>query len=231
MKSATYKTTFDVYLPATKDSEPRFLETIEVNAYKNFGEEFLTPESSELIEQTKARHLGLLTGKDIKSLRKRLNLSQKQLTELLDCGEKSISRWENGQGYPTGIVNRLLRLLDEGFLAPASLKAVQGPRPEISEVKFLENWEAMKHNSIYATEHPSATTEATEEIVPATSSALIGRDPPDLPAQVVTPAGDLGVFSGFKFHPAFPKAFENTQVPNRATKVPKFPLTELSLVS
>lgn len=128
MTPAIYKTTFDVYLPATKDSEPRFLETIEVDAYQNFGEEFLTPESSELIEQTKARHLGLLTGKDIKDLRKRLKLSQKQLTALLDCGEKSLSRWENGRGYPTGVVNRLLRLLDEAYISPANLEAVSGSR-------------------------------------------------------------------------------------------------------
>lgn len=76
----TYKTTFDVYLPATVDSEPRFLETIKVEAYKNFGDEFLTAESSERIEQVKARHLGLLTGKDIKSLREKLGLAQRRIT-------------------------------------------------------------------------------------------------------------------------------------------------------
>jgi len=139
MKPATYKTTFDVYLPATRDSEPRFLETVEVDAYRNFGEEFLTPESSELVERVKARHLGLLTGKDIKVMRKRLGLSQKELTALLDCGDKSLSRWENGRGYPTGIVNRLLRLLDEGVLAPASLKAVSGPRSNLPSEQFLHN--------------------------------------------------------------------------------------------
>jgi len=137
MKRETYKSTFDIRLPATEDSPARFVETIEVEAYRNFGEEFLTLESREKIERITARHMGLLTGEDIKAMRKRLGLTQKQLTALLDCGAKSLSRWENGRGYPTGIVNKMLRLLDEGFLTPASLEAVSGPRSELASERFL----------------------------------------------------------------------------------------------
>ena len=120
---------FDVYAPGSKDTPPKFLETIEVEVENRFGEEFLTLESRERIERIRTRHMGLMSGEDIKAMRKRLRLPQNQLTALLQCGEKSLSRWENGHGYPTGIVNTILRLLDEGFLAPASLEAVQGPRP------------------------------------------------------------------------------------------------------
>ena len=138
MKAKTYKTTFDVHLPATKDKPARYLETIEVEAFRSFGEEVLTPESSEKIEQVKARHLGLLTGSDIKVMRQRLNLSQKKLTALLQCGEKTLSHWENGHGQPTGLSNTILRLLDEGFLAPASLEAVQGPRMPLASERYLQ---------------------------------------------------------------------------------------------
>jgi DNA-binding transcriptional regulator YiaG len=129
MNAPTKKVPFEIYLPATADTPPKWVETIEVEVYENFGEEFLTAESSELIERTRARHMGFLHGKDIRDLRKRLGLTQDQLSELLDCGEKSLSRWESGRGLPSGIVNKLLRLLDEGFLSPASLAAVSGPRP------------------------------------------------------------------------------------------------------
>ena len=124
----TNKRPFDVYAPGSKDAPPKFLETIEVEVEDRFGEEFLTLESRERIERIRTRHMGLMSGEEIKAMRKRLNLPQKELTALLQCGEKSLSRWENGHGYPTGIVNALLRLLDEGFLAPVSLEAVQGPR-------------------------------------------------------------------------------------------------------
>jgi DNA-binding transcriptional regulator YiaG len=129
MKPPTKKVPFDIYLPATAGTPAKLVETIEVEVYENFGEDFLTAESSELIERTRARHMGFLHGKDIRELRKRLNFTQDELSALLDCGEKSLSRWESGRGLPSGIVNKMLRLLDEGFLSPASLAAVSGPRP------------------------------------------------------------------------------------------------------
>lgn len=129
MNPTTRKIPFDVYLPATAEKQAVFAETIQIEVYENFGQEFLTPESSELIERTRARHMGFLHGKDIRDLRKRLNLTQHQLSDLLDCGKKSLSRWESGRGLPSGIVNKFLRLLDENYLAPASLAAVKGPRP------------------------------------------------------------------------------------------------------
>ena len=53
-----YKVPFDVYLPATKfcketglPMNAKFIKTIEVDVYDNFGHQMLTPESSEKIEQ------------------------------------------------------------------------------------------------------------------------------------------------------------------------------------
>jgi len=74
MNLPTKKIPFDIYLPATVNAPPKFVETIEVEVYENFGEEFLTAESSELIERTRAHHMGYLHGKDIRDLRKRLKL-------------------------------------------------------------------------------------------------------------------------------------------------------------
>ena len=137
MTPQIYKSTFDVYLPATKNNESRFVETVEVDVYRNFGEEFLTPESSERIEQIKVRYLGLLTGKDIKALREQLNLTQDQMSDLLQCGEKSLSRWENGRGYPSGMVNTMLRLLEESRVSLTDLKAVSGPREPVADESFV----------------------------------------------------------------------------------------------
>lgn len=138
MNPKTYTTSFDVHLPATKDKPARFVETIEVEVFRSFGEEVLTPESSEKVERVKARHLGLMTGSDIKAMRERLKLPQKRLTALLQCGEKTLSHWENGHGHPTGLSNTILRLLDEGFIAPASLEAVQGPRRPLASERYLQ---------------------------------------------------------------------------------------------
>lgn len=51
MNPVSRKIPFDVYLPATAEKEAAFAETIEVEVYENFGEEFPTPESSEIVER------------------------------------------------------------------------------------------------------------------------------------------------------------------------------------
>jgi DNA-binding transcriptional regulator YiaG len=145
MKLATRKIPFDVYLPATAEKEAAYAETIEIEVYENFGQEFLTPESSERIERTRARYLGFLHGSDIRSLRKRLGLTQDELSTLLDCGEKSLSRWESGRGLPSGIVNKLLRLLEEGRITPADLAAVSGPR---KPSELAERFQRMRPSNI-----------------------------------------------------------------------------------
>ncbi len=127
MNHSTKKVPFDIYLPATAATPAKLVETIEVEVYENFGEEFLTAESSELIERTRAHHMGFLHGKDIRDLRKRLNLTQYSFAKLLDCGEKSIPRWESGRGLPSGIVNKLMRLLHDQIITPQDLMATSDP--------------------------------------------------------------------------------------------------------
>ena len=56
------------------------------------GEELITDEGNDLIEATRARHMGLMTQDKIKVLRIRLGLSQREISGLLRCGEKSYTR-------------------------------------------------------------------------------------------------------------------------------------------
>lgn len=134
MNQPTKKVSFDIYLPATAETPAKLVETIEVEVYENFGEEFLTTASSELIERTRARHMGFLHGKDIRDLRKRLNLTQDAFAKLLDCGEKSIPRWESGRGLPSGIVNKLMRLLYDQIITPQDLMATSAPVASTSSI-------------------------------------------------------------------------------------------------
>ncbi len=120
---------FDIFIPATESRPAIKVTTIPVQVrLDEDGDEILTPESLELVEKTQARYMGLLTGSDIRTLRERLKLSQGELSELLGCGDKSLSRWENGHGYPSQLVNTILRALDEGLLTPAQLRRLQQPR-------------------------------------------------------------------------------------------------------
>lgn len=137
---------FKIYIPATEDTPAREVDEIIVDIIvDSYGNEALTPESSRLIEKTQARHMGMMTGEDIKALRKRLGFTQDQLVSHIKCGKKSLSRWENGKGYPSAIINTILRLLDEGHLSAEALKAVDGPRIEQRGISQLD---LLRHQSV-----------------------------------------------------------------------------------
>ena len=87
------------------------------------GEEMLTAEAIELIETTKARHMGLMLPEEIRELRQRLGLTQREIAELLQAGEKSFTRWEKGHGRPSRMVNVVLRALYDGKLTVEYLRA------------------------------------------------------------------------------------------------------------
>jgi DNA-binding transcriptional regulator YiaG len=170
MKDTT-KRPFDVYAPGTKDCPPKFLETIDVEVETRTGQEFLTHESRRRIEEIRARHMGLMTGEAIKVLRKRLKLTQKELTERINCGEKMVSHWENGHGLATGAHNLLLRLLDEGHIGLNQLAAVSGPRTEMApEHFFLTRQSNVVHYNFRNVRAPQARKFPMDDLALASSS-------------------------------------------------------------
>lgn len=150
------------------DLTPRIVETIKVEVYPPLEgdedqEEFLTPDSFRLIEERRAYHMGRLTGDTIRALRKRMNLTQKDLAACIKCAEKSLSRWESGRGFPSELVNTSLRLLEDGIVTPAQLLSVQGPRRSgFQNVFFEKRHEALRAEKIiYCDFFTSSSSEET----------------------------------------------------------------------
>lgn len=96
---------------------------IPVTIDQQSGEEMLTAEAVELIENTKARHMGLMLPSALKALRHRLGLTQREISELLQAGEKSYTRWESGWSRPSRMVNVILRALHDGKLTVEYLRS------------------------------------------------------------------------------------------------------------
>ena len=137
----TIQVPFDIYIPATESRAAVKVDTIQITVHVDAaGNEAVTPESTVLIEKTQARYMGLLAGEDIRTLRERLGLSQDQLSDLLGCGKKSLSRWENGHEVASQLVNTLLRLLDEDRATVDDLRSVRQPRSTNCEkiVHFID---------------------------------------------------------------------------------------------
>lgn len=136
----TKKIPFDIYIPASEHRDAIKATTLQIDVLVDAsGQEMITPESSELIDKTQARYMGLLAGGDIVALREKLGVTQGRLAELLGCGKKSISRWENGREFPSQLVNTLLRLLEEEKIDLTDLHATRQPRIEPCEkiVQFI----------------------------------------------------------------------------------------------
>lgn len=86
----------------------------------NCGEGFYNPEQFELhfeklnecLDQER-RKKGLLTGREIKAIRKKLNLTQAGLEEELDLPKNTIVRWETNKVDQSKMADIVLRVLDK----------------------------------------------------------------------------------------------------------------------
>jgi DNA-binding transcriptional regulator YiaG len=108
---------FDVQIPNLDGDGIAEVHSIKVPARKSAsGNWILTNEALEKIEQTQARYMGLMTPPEIKELRKRIQFTQRQMSELIQAGEKSYTRWETGRVRLSRLVNIILCAIRDGFL-------------------------------------------------------------------------------------------------------------------
>lgn len=101
--------------------------TVKVPAWRDpkDGEIYLDADAIALLDKAKARHLGVLSPQELATMRRRFGLKQKELSELLQIGEKTWSRWENGRERPSRSLNLLLLALYEGKIDLAYLRNKQ----------------------------------------------------------------------------------------------------------
>jgi DNA-binding transcriptional regulator YiaG len=135
MKPKVYTVEEEVLIPNLEGDgiAERIKVKIPVVRDAHTGETVLTEEAFRILETIKARHMGLLLPDQIKSLRTRLRLTQKEMSQLLQAGEKSYTRWETGRARPSRMVNVLLRLLDSGDISIEALRRQRaGIAPHIS---------------------------------------------------------------------------------------------------
>jgi len=100
----------------------------------------LTEEAHEMIDNRKALEMGLLSPEQLRALRERLCLNQKQMGQLFQVGEKSWNRWESGKHRPTRSINLLIRALHDGEISLRYLRERAGMPVEESHAAGLEMW-------------------------------------------------------------------------------------------
>jgi DNA-binding transcriptional regulator YiaG len=102
---------------------------VEVEGYQNptDREIYFSGETLEKLDEVKSRHMGLLLPEEIKELRDQMGVTQKRMGELLQIGEKSYCRWENGRERPSRSLNLLLAALSDGRIDVAYLESRMKP--------------------------------------------------------------------------------------------------------
>lgn len=121
-----------VHIPTLNGSGIAETIQVKVPAWRDpkDGEVYLDTEATAILDKVKARHMGLLTPDQIKALRKRLGLTQPQICELLQTGEKTWTRWETGRERPSRMSNVLLYALNDGKIDVAYLRSVARRRSD-----------------------------------------------------------------------------------------------------
>ena len=129
------------------------------------GDEILTAEAHDLIEKTKSRLLGLMTPEEIRALRERLMLTQQEMSELLQLGGKSYTRWESGRARPSRSLNILRCALRDGGITAEYLRALRhgGTTGVIAERLLAPEQWAKSHAWVYfeSPDEPQCWSEAS----------------------------------------------------------------------
>lgn len=124
---------FEVQVPTVDGSGVAEKLKVKVPVYwdEEIKDWIMTPEAHEIIDNTKARLVGLLLPAQLKALRDRFDYSQKEMGELFQVGEKSWTRWETGNQRPSRSLNLLIRALYDGEISLNYLlkRAGKAPRP------------------------------------------------------------------------------------------------------
>jgi transcriptional regulator with XRE-family HTH domain len=133
-KTRTQLRPFEVTIPA--EDGRRIADRVRIQVpmrwHEEIGEWVLTAEAEELIETTKARHMGLLLPEQLHALRLRHGLTQREIGDLLRIGGKSWTRWETGKQRPSQSMNLLLCAVDRGLISPQQLAELGATRRDWS---------------------------------------------------------------------------------------------------
>jgi putative zinc finger/helix-turn-helix YgiT family protein len=100
-------------------------------------EEFVTPKQARSyvsdVKNEVRKKYGLLAPERIVEIRKKLNLTQTELEEVLDTGSKVVVRWESGKVIQSGGHDNMLRLLDRDPSILDALRQIQQCRSREQE--------------------------------------------------------------------------------------------------
>ena len=111
--SVTMSIRSDIYRYGSVDSIIELPIKIPVYKCESCGFQFTDWKAEQIKQDALCRYFGVLTPKQILSIRKRLRMSRKRFAKVTGLGEDSLSRWEKGINIQNLAMDRYLRLLED----------------------------------------------------------------------------------------------------------------------
>lgn len=161
-RAERFSHTIDVTIPTLDGTAVAYTIPVVVPALRDpvDGEVYLEADAQEIIDRTKARYMGLMPAEEIRGLREYLSVTQKSMSDLLQMGAKTYTRWESGGDHPSRSLNILLRALRDGRIDVPYLRSI---RPNLDG--SVANW-----SRIWASSPTGPSTESVR-VQSATVSA------------------------------------------------------------
>ena len=119
----------------------------------NCGEQIISLELEQQLENVRRERLGLLTPEEIRNIRDSAGLTQIEMAQLLGLGDKTYTRWESGKSLQNKSSDNLMRLFAQhsDFFAKLDAQRSVHRKEQIREyISSLENLEGKNIHSIAA---------------------------------------------------------------------------------
>ncbi len=114
------------------------------------GEDFIGHELDQAITRVQYQRLGLLAPEQIRQIREKTGLSATEMSQLLNAGDKSYTRWENGKSIQNKMTDTLLRLMDQHPELIAEINARRNPERQSMVREYFENLGQFKGSNEFA---------------------------------------------------------------------------------
>lgn len=142
--------TFTMEVPPNTPGGPIAVENATWQHCGNCGEDVIDDELNDAIERVHFLRLGLLTPDQIRQIREKSGLTATEMSQLLNAGDKSFTRWENGKSIQNKSTDTLLRLIDQHPELFAEINAQRNPERQSLVKNYFENLGQFKGTNEFA---------------------------------------------------------------------------------
>lgn len=146
----TVQGTFTMEVPTNVPGGPIVVENATWEHCHQCDENVIGHELNQAIERVQYQRLGLLTPEQIRQIREKSGLTATEMSQLLNAGDKSFTRWENGKSIQNKSTDTLLRLIDQHPELFAEINAQRDPQRQTLVKSYFDGLSHFKGTNEFA---------------------------------------------------------------------------------